>query len=228
MKLQTATAYASAALLIMGLSSMVLAALFRSKFKKLKELPEAELSANVYSKTFVVFDPYAEHRKIIHSYLPLWASIVGFSSFAASLASLMLVGMGFGLSIFAALAGLSLIVMDDAFDVYKNSNTFINALIKGSSLGVGDLKVLSTLKVYTRRLSYYYLGVAAFLTVISLALPYILNQAMLTLALFIGGMVQASSSAGFGSFQLAVFLFAAFIVLFEALIVKIKSQIFKI
>ncbi|MEM3874061.1 MAG: hypothetical protein QXU45_02895 [Candidatus Bathyarchaeia archaeon] len=225
--MQPATTYASAALLIMGLSSLILAALFRSKFKKLKELSKAGLSANIYSKTFVVFDPYAGHRKIIHSYLPIWALTAGLASLAASLASFVLVGMGFGLSIFTALAGLSLIVMDDAFDVYKNSNIFINAIRKGSSLGVGDLKVLSTLKVYTWRLGYYYLGVAAFLTVISLALPYILNQAMLILALFMGGIVQASSSAGFGSFQLAVFLFAAFIVLFEALVAKIKSQIFK-
>ncbi len=228
MELQLATTYASAALLLMGLFSLILASLFRTKFKKLEELSKAGLSANVYNKTFVIFDPYAGHRKIIHSYLPLMALMVGFTSIAASIASVILLGMGFGLSIFAALAGLSLIVMDDAFDAYKNSNTFANAISKGSSLGVGDLKVFFTLKVYTQRLSYYYLGVAIFLTSISLALPYILNQAMLALALFMAEITSISSIAGVANWQLAVLLFSIPVVLFEILIMKAKSIIFKI
>lgn len=228
MELQPATMYASAALLIMGLSSLILAALFRSKFKTLKELSRAGLSANVYNKTFVIFDPYAGQRKIIHNYLTLWALILGFTSIAASLASFVLVGMGFGLSIFAALAGLSLIVMDDAFDVYKNSNTFANAISKGSRLGVGDLKAFSALKVYTRRLSYYYLGVAVFLISISLVLPQILNQAILTLAIFMAEITQISSVAGPANWQLAVLLFSIPVVLFEILIMRIKNMVFKI
>ncbi|MBS7637177.1 hypothetical protein KEJ37_07625, partial [Candidatus Bathyarchaeota archaeon] len=76
-------------------------------------------------------------------------------------------------------AGLGLIVVDDAFDVYKNSNMFVSAISKESSLEVGDLKVFSAIKIYTRRLSYYYFGVAVFLASVSLALPHILNQAML-------------------------------------------------
>jgi len=228
MEFQPSTAYASAVLLIMGLSSLILAALSHSKFKKLKELSSAELSANVYNKTFVIFDPYAGRRKLIHSYLPLWVLIAGFASGAASIASFILVGLGFGLSIFAALAGLSLIVMDDAFDVYKNSNTFANAISNGSNLGVGDLKVFSTLKVYTRRLSYYYFGVAVFLLIISFALPYILNQAMLILALFMAEIIQISSVAGAANWQFAVFLFSVCIVLFEILIIRIKGMIFKV
>lgn len=227
MELQSATAYASAALLIMGLSSLILAALFRLKFNALKNLSRAGLSANVYNKTFAVFDPFSETRKMLHSYLPVWAIIVGFASFMASLAVFVLLGMGFGLSIFTVLTGLSLIVMDDAFDIYKNSNMFANAISRGSSLGVGDLKVFFILKVYTRRLSYYYLGVAVFLASASLALPYILNQTMLAIALLMGGITQISSVAGFVNWQLAVLVFSVCVVLFETLIIKIKSIIFK-
>ncbi|MEM3616633.1 MAG: hypothetical protein QXJ31_01805 [Candidatus Bathyarchaeia archaeon] len=228
MELQSTTTYASAALLVMGLSSIILAALFRSKFKKLKELSSTGLSPNVYSKTFIVFDPYPEQRKIIHNYLTFWTLILGFTSIAASLASFVLVGVGFGFTVFAILAALSLIVMDDAFDVYKNSTIFADAISKGSSLGVGDLKVFSILEVCTRRLSYYYLGVAVFLASVSLALPYILNHAMLALTLLMAEITQISSIAGFANWLLAVLLFSIFVVLFEILIMKAKSRIFKI
>ena len=228
MELQPATVYASTALLITGCSSIALSTLFHSKLKKLRDLSGAGLKANIYNKTFVVFNPYLEQRKIIHNYLPLWALIAGFTSFAASLASFILVGMGFGLSIFAALAGLSLIIIDDAFDVYKNSNVFIKAIGKGSSLGVGDLKIFSLLKVYARRLSYYYLGVGIFLALISLALPYILNQVMLAFSVLIARIVEISSVAGFANWQFGVLLFSVVVILFEILIMKLKSRIFKV
>lgn len=228
MELQSAITYASTALFIMGCTSMILAVLFRSKFTKLEKLSKTELAANVYNKTFIVFDPYSEPRKIIHDYLPLWAFIAGFASFAASLASFVLLGMGFGLSIFATLAGLNLIVMDDAFDVYKNSNLFANAISKKSSLGVGDLKVFFILRVCTRRLSYYYLGVAVLLAFVSAALPHILNQVMLVFAILLGEIIQLSSVAGFANWQFGVLLFSILVVLFETLIIKIKRRIFKI
>ncbi|MEM3730169.1 MAG: hypothetical protein QW667_04870 [Candidatus Bathyarchaeia archaeon] len=207
MELQAVTAYASTVLFVMGCFSLILAVLFRSKFKKLEELSSAELSANVYSKTFVIFDPYEGSRKIINSYLPLWALVVGFFSFTVSLAFFVLANIGFGLSILAALTSLNLIVMDGAFDVYKSSKIFADAINKGSGLGVGDLKVFFTLKVCTRRLGYYYLGVAVFLAATSLSLPHILNQVMLVLALFMAEIARISSVAGFANWQLAVFLF---------------------
>jgi hypothetical protein len=223
-----ATTYASVALFLMSFSSLILAVLFRSKFKKLNNLSKGSLAANIFNKTFAIFDPYSGPRKIIHNYLPLWAFMAGFASFAVSLASFLLVGMGFALTIFAVMAGLGLIVMDDAFDVYKNSKIFANAISRGSSIGVGDLKVFSTLKVYTRRLSYYYLGVAVLLASSALALPYILDQVLLAFSWLMGEIVQAGSIAGFANWQFGVLLFSILIVLFEILIMKIKSGIFKI
>jgi len=154
--------------------------------------------------------------------------MAGFASFAVSFASFLLVGMGFALTIFAVMVGLGLIVLDDAFDVYKNSKLFANAISRGSSIGVGDLKVFSALKVYTRRLSYYYLGVAVLLASSSLALPHILNQVLLAFSWLIGEILQASSIAGFVNWQFGVLLFSVLIVLFEILIMKIKSRIFRI
>jgi hypothetical protein len=223
-----ATTYASAALFLMSLSSIILAVFFRSKFKKLRDLSKGSLAANIFNKTYAIFDPYSGPRKIIHNYLPLWAFMAGFASFAASLALFLLVGMGFALTIFTVMAGLGLIAMDDAFDVYKNSRIFTNAITGGSNIGVGDLKVFSILKIYTKRLSYYYLGVAVLLASSSLALPYILNQVLLAFSWLIGEIIKASSVAGVANWQFGVLLFSMLIVLFEILITKIKNRIFKI
>jgi len=62
----------------------------------------------------------------------------------------------------------------------------------------------------------------------SLALPYILDQVLLTFSWLVGEIVQASSIAGFANWQFGVLLFSILIVLFEILIMKIKSGIFKI
>jgi len=138
------------------------------------------------------------------------------------------VGRGFGLTIFAALAGLSLIIIDEAFERIQKFRCILKAIGNGSSLGVVDLKVFFVLKVYARRLSYYYLGVGIFLVFISLALPYILNRVMLAFAFLIAKIIQLSSVAGPANWQFAVFLFSIVILLFEILIMRIKSKIFKI
>lgn len=154
--------------------------------------------------------------------------MAGFISFILSLAAFALLGLGFGLSIFTILVGLNLIIMDDAFDAYKNSNIFIDANNKKSNLGFGDVEIFSALKVYTRRLSYYYLSIAVFLIVAAITLPYILDQATLIFAQLMAGILQLSSIAGFANWQFASILFATLVVLLEILIRKVRDRIFKI
>jgi hypothetical protein len=218
----------SASLILFAMSclALVLSILFRLKFRELNNLPK-NLSASIFNKTFVVFNPYSGQRKIIHNYLLTLTFVVGFTAFFVSLLLFFMIATGLALSIFIILTAVNLIVLDDAFDVYRNSKLFLNAIHNGDNLGVGDLKVFSYLKLLTRRLSNYYICITVFLFLLSVSLPYILYPALLAFCQFIGLMIQVSSIAGAVSWQLTVFLFAFALVLFEIFVLSIKGRIFK-
>ncbi|MEM3578070.1 MAG: hypothetical protein QXX51_06420 [Candidatus Bathyarchaeia archaeon] len=219
--------FASLILFAMGCLALVLSIVFRLKFRELDSLPK-NLSAKIFDKTFVVFNPYASHGKIIHSYLLTSVFIASFTAFLVSLFLFFMIAAGLVLSIFFILTALNLIVLDDAFDVYGNSKLFLNAIHNGDSLGVGDLKVFSHLKLFTRKLSNYYLGVTIFLLLLSMLLPYVFYPALFTFCQFMGLIIQASSIAGAVSWQFAVFLFALVLVFFEMFVIKIKVKLFKV
>ena len=218
--------FASLTIFAMSCLALSLSVIFRSKFRALNSLPR-DLSASVFNKTFVVFNPYSGQRRIIHNYLLISAFIAGSAAGLISLFLFFMVAAGFALSIFAVLTALNLMVVDDAFEVHENAKIFLNAIRNGSELGVGDLNVLSHLKILTRKLSYYYFGVAMFLLVLSMLLPYIFYPALLAFCQVIELMIQASSIAGVVSWQFAVFLFSLFIVFFELFVIKVKGRIFK-
>ena len=211
--------FASLTIFAMSCLALILSIIFRSKFRALSSLPR-NLSASVFNKTFVVFDPYSGQRRIIHNYLLISAFIAGSAAGLISLFLFFMVAAGFALSIFAVLTALNLMVVDDAFEVHENAKIFLNAIRNGSKLGVGDLNALSHLKILIRKLSYYYFGVAMFLLVLSMLLPYIFYPALLAFCQVIELMIQASSIA-------SVFLFSLFYVLFEFFVIKVKGRIFK-
>jgi hypothetical protein len=186
------------------------------------------LSANIFNKTFVVFNPYSGQRKIIHNYLLALTFVVGFTAFFVSLLLFFMVATGLALSIFIILTAVNLIFLDDAFEVYGNSKLFLNTIRNGSDLGVGDLKVFSYLKLLTRKLSNYYICITVLLFLLSVLLPYILYPALLAFCQVVGLMIQVSSVAGVVSWQLTVFLFAFVLVLFEIFVLRIKGRIFKV
>ena len=75
--------YSSLTLVAMGCSTLVLSILFRLKHHWMKRLPRS-LSANVFDKTFNVFNPYPDQRGIIHStnfisMLPAMIVVVAFT-----------------------------------------------------------------------------------------------------------------------------------------------------
>jgi len=211
--------FASLTIFAMSCLALILSIIFRSKFRALSSLPR-NLSASVFNKTFVVFNPYSGQRRIIHNYLLISAFIAGSAAGLISLFLFFMVAAGFALSIFAVLTALNLMVVDDAFEVHENAKIFLNAIRNGSKLGVGDLNALSHLKILIRKLSYYYFGVAMFLLVLSMLLPYIFYPASLAFCQVIELMIQASSIA-------SVFLFSLFYVLFEFFVIKVKGRIFK-
>jgi len=211
--------FASLTIFAMSCLALSLSVIFRSKFRALNSLPR-DLSASVFNKTFVVFNPYSRPRKIIHNYLLISAFIAVVAPFFISLLLFFMVAAGFALSIFVILTAINLMIVDDAFEVHENGKIFLNAIRNGSELGVGDLNVLSHLKILTRKLSYYYFGVAMFLLVLSMLLPYVFYPALLAFCQVIELMIQASSIA-------SVFLFSLFIVFFELFVIKVKGRIFK-
>jgi len=219
--------FASLVLFAMSCLALVLSILFHLKFRELNSLPK-NLSASIFSKTFVVFNPYSEQKKIIHNHLLTSAFIAGLMAFFISLLLFFMIATGLALSIFIILTAVNLIVLGDAFDVYRNSKLFLNAIRNGEDLGVGDLKIFSYLKLLTRKFSNYYIGITIFLLFLSMSLPYILYPALLAFCQFIGFIIQASSIAGAVSWQLAVFLFALVLMLFEFFVIKIKGRIFKV
>jgi hypothetical protein len=218
--------FASLVLFAMSCIALVLSILFRLKFRELNSLPK--MSANIFNKTFVIFNPYSGQRKIIHNYLLTLALIAGFTAFLASLLLFFMIAAGLALSIFIIVTALNLIVLDDAFDAYGNSKLFLNAIRNGSNLGVGDLEVFLYLKLLTRKLSNYYVSITIFLFSLSLSLPHILYPALLAFCQFIGLIFQASLISGAVGWQFALFLFAFVLVFFEIFVMKVKDRIFKV
>jgi len=218
--------FASLTIFAMSCLALSLSIIFRSKFRALNSLPR-NLSASVFNKTFVVFNPYSKWRRIIHNYLLISAFIAGFAACLISLLLFLMVAAGFALSIFAILTAINLMIVDDAFEVHENAKIFLNAIRNGSKLGVGDLNALSHLRILTQKLSYYYFGVAMFLLVLSMLLPYIFYPALLAFCQVIGTIIQASSIAGVANWQFAVFLFSLFTVFLEFFVIKVKGRIFK-
>jgi len=210
----------------MGCLAIALSILFRLKFKVLKNLSDG-LSPNVFDKSFVVFNPYSEQRKVFHEFLSFLPFIVGFTAVGFALALMILVEAGFALSFCVTLFGLNLIVIDDGLEVYENSRTFIRAVQKEAKLGVGDLKVLQLTKEYMSKVSNYYLVLSITLMGFSIVFPYLFPLAIWLFTQFIGLILQVSRIVGVIAWVFAVFLFALTVVFVQILASKIKSRVWK-
>jgi len=216
--------YSCLTLFAMGCSALTLSIFFRLKSKALNGLPK-NLSANVFNKTFIVFNPYAEKRKIIHSFLSVFPFLVSFASLGFALALLILVEAGLMLSLFMILIGLNLIVMEDAPEVYQNSRSFVKAVEGRSNLGVGDLRVFQIMKRLVPKLSNYYLGLTITFITFSVMLPYIWSSLLSLFTQFIGLILQVSASTGAGAWLVAVFLFNLTIFIIQIFASIIKSKL---
>jgi hypothetical protein len=216
--------YSSLTLLTMGCLALALSFLFRSKSRALSGLPK-NLQANVFNKTFVVFNPYPEQKRMIHEFLLFLPLIVGFSSLGLALALVLIFEAGLMLSFFVAIIGLNLIVLENAPELYQNSMTFINAVKSRSSLGLGDLRVFQIVKTFMPKLSNYYLGLSVLFIASSAGLPYIWSSALWLFAQFMALSFQASMSIGTAAWLLPVFLFAAAVALIQIFVSRIKRKL---
>jgi len=219
--------YSQLVLLILGFASFALSVLFRLRLKALKNIASDGLVPNVFNKSFVIFNPYSEHRKILHKFLSFLPLIVLSVSTGLVLALFALFEAGFLLSFCVVLVGLNLVVIEDAFDAYGISKVFIVAMQRRTKLGVGDLKVLQLIKGFMPRISNYYLGLSVILLVLSIVFQSLVPYAMWLVSRYVDLVLQASMAYEPVSYLMSVFLFSLSTVFIQILSSVIKGRIFK-
>jgi len=215
--------YSSVALFAMCCLALAISIFLRLESHAINSLPK-DLSANIFNKTFIVFNPYQEHRRI-HGHLSLFLLLVGFAFAGFALIVWKMIECGLLLSLFILIIGLNLIVLEDVFEVYRYSKIFIKAVQGRTNLGVGDLKVFQLIKKVMPKLSNYYFGLSIVFMVFSAMLPYIWSSALWFFAQFIGLILQVSAPTGVISWQVAVFLFVLVLVAIQIFASAVKNKL---
>ena len=216
--------YASIALVVMGMVAVVLALVFRLRFKKLVAV-SGNLVVSVYNKTFVVFDPYGQTGTIFHRFLSLLPFVPMILGFGMAVLFLVIIDSGLLLTSLVVIMGLSLIVVEESVEAYADSKLLVEAVEGGSQLAVGDVRLLSLMKRLLPRLTRYYLGVAVLFLVGAVVLPFVWMQFLWYFAVVFGGLIQAAST-GFVNLFLVVGLYAAAVTVFVFLITLAKNRLF--
>lgn len=218
--------YSSLSLIAMGGLALGLSVLFRLKFHSLNSLPR-NLSASVFSRTFVVFDPYPQQTKVIHHLLLALPFVAFFVTLGLTLALWRMLASGLILSILAIIISLNLIVVEEAPEVYMNSNTFIKAVQNSANFAYGDLKALQILEKLTPKLSNYYLGLAIFLIASSIVLPRIFTAGPWLFGWLVDLIARSGGSNEIAVAPIVIILPALSISILQLLASKVKNKIFR-
>ena len=216
--------YSSLTMFAMGCLTLVLSILFRLKHHRMNSLPR-NLSANVFDKTFNVFNPYPERRRIVHNFLSALPLMVLPPCLVFFLFVWRVLESGLLLSLVLLIICLNLILIEVASEIYQNANIFIKAFNKKADLGVGDLKVFQTLERVMPKLSNYYLALSILFVTLGAILSYIWSSLLWFFAQVVGVVLEVSTLTGSAiGFQVAVFLFVLMVVVVQIFIQKIKSK----
>lgn len=208
----------------MGCSTLVLSLIFRSKHRKMSHLPR-NYSANIFDKTFNIFNPYPEHRRIIHNFLSTLPLIVVLASLVFVPFALKAFESGLLLSLVLLIICLNLMLIEVASETYQNAKIFIKAFNSKADLGAGDLKVFQTLKRVMPKLSNYYLTLSILFLTFAATLGYIWPSFLRFFAQLVGLILEVSALTGSVIwFQVVVFLFALVVVIIQIFVWKIKSK----
>jgi hypothetical protein len=216
--------YASVALGVMGVVALVLSVVFRLRLKVLESVSKGS-AANVFNRTFVVFDPYGQ-KTVFHrllSFLPFVPLVCGFGM---AVLLFEVINSGLLLTVLVSILALGLIVVEESPEAYEESKTLIKAIRGGSNLGVGDIRLLALTKQLLPKLSHYYLGLSAFLFALAAALPFVWAQFLWYFAVFFGYIMQAGATGGLVTWMMAILLYAAIVTVFLVLVTMAKSRLF--
>ena len=210
--------------MVMGVVALVLSVVFRLRLRVLDSVSKGS-AANVFNRTFVVFDPYVQ-KTVFHrllSFLPFVPLICGFG---VAVLLFEVINSGLLLTVLVSILALSLIVVEESPEAYAESKTLIEAIQGGSNLGVGDIRLLALTKQLLPKLSYYYLGLSAFLFALAAALPFVWAQFLWYFAMFFGYIIQASVTGGLVTWLMVLLLYAVIITVFVVLVTMAKSRLF--
>lgn len=208
----------------MGSVTLVLCIAFRLKYRKINSLPK-NLHAKIFNKTFNVFNPYSERRKIIHNFLVA----VPFAIFAASLAFITLIWKifeyGLLLSLTSLIICLNLMLVDVAAETYQNAKIFVEAVKDERILGVGDVKAFQTLKGALPKLGNYYLVLSILFWASALTVGYVWSSLLWILARVIGMIYEFSWLTGdILYWQVTLCLYLLMVVVIQVSVWKIKGK----
>jgi len=219
--------YSQLTLFILSSVAFILAFLFHFKFKVFDRKYSSDLSPKVFDKSFVVFNPYSERRKIFHEFLLFLPFIIFFVCLALAIAMVFLLEASLILSVFVIIIGLNFIVVDDAFEVYENSKRFIQAFQDDEvEFGVGDLKALKLIKMVMPKMRDYYLILSFSLAACATFFQYIFSSLLWIFVRYVDLILKAGVVFGPVGWQVSVFLFAIPTVLFQFFLSKIKGRVF--
>jgi hypothetical protein len=216
--------YASATLVVMGSTAAALAVFLRLRLNKLKSVSKNS-EASVFNRSFVVFDPYGQ-TTVFHRLLTLLPFVPMILGFGAAVLLLEIIDSGLLLTLLVLIMALGLIVVEELPEVYAESKILVKAIQGGSSLGVGDMKLLQVTKKLLPRLSYYYAGISVFLLALAVVLPIVWSSALWGFAVFFGLLIQASVTHGLVTWIAGLLLYAAIVTVFIFLVTMAKNRIF--
>jgi len=199
----------SMVLVAMGFVSLAISLSLRLKSRALEKYPK-NIQIGIFKRTFNVFNPYSEQRKVIHENLEWLILFAIYGSFVGiGFAIMKLFEFGFLLAFITLIICLGFLLIDETLDVHKNAGIFVNAFRKSARFGKGDLEVLAFLRHTLPRLSNYHLMVAIVFFATSLAVPLAVIVFLWAFSR-LAGLIFAASAA--------VWFFPPFVLLFTSLL----------
>ena len=223
---ETPLSLPSLTLLATGSLALALSLLFRLKSCAVNDLPK-NLSANIFTRTFNIFNPYPDRRKMIHRFLAALPVVIFLVCAGFAFLFIKILQSGILLTVIVLIVCLNLIVMEEASDVYSNASLFVKAIQDDDDMGEGDLRIFEIIKNALPKISNYYLLLAIMFLLSAMILPYVMPSTIRVFAHFLGLIVEGGALTGFLAPLTAVLLFSISTVIAQITVRKVRARFSK-
>jgi hypothetical protein len=181
----------------------------------------------VFSKTFNVFDPYPDSKRLINAFLTTLPLLVLFCTGFVLFVFMEILVAGLLLNLIVVIISINLLAVDGAFEVYENCSTFINAFRREIQLGEGDVRVLHIVKKALSRMSIYYFGLAIFFVFSGFTLQYATLPVYWAFTHSMNLIFQAGTAVGYPPYTVPLF-WIMLIAVVTFFIRRIKKEFLKV
>jgi hypothetical protein len=221
------TLFLSSSLTLLAIScvSLVLALLFRSKLRTLNVFANNP-TVNVFNKTFNVFDPYPDSKKLVNAFLTALPLLVLFCTGFVLFIFMEILAAGLLLNLIVVIISINLLVVDGVFEVYQNGGIFISAFRREIRVGEGDVRVLQIVKKALSRISTYYFGLAIFFAIFGFTLQYTILPVYCAFSGAMDLIFQVDTAMGYPPYTIPLF-WMMIIVVITFFVRKIKKEFLK-